>query len=309
MARLYRLFLTRGADAWEVDEKRGRPWLRLVEEFLSSEERQHVEARAHAGRLMRGLAAFSVHTEASADELEMLFRRTQEYWRQAGSAPESVYWSVLTADPLRDPSPAVIRSFYETGREVAEQLIDAASKARPGFALEHAAVLDFGCGVGRVLRHFVNRAARCEGWDFSGSHLDVLEQNFKDMGVEGDFRLRVMDSIEVASASCFDLVFSVLVLQHNPPPLMAHLLRSLLRLVAPGGVALVHVPTAQLAPEYRFSIEDYRSTRPRDMEMHAIPREAMFRIADEEGMRVSSTSFTDWCGGDVLSELVAFTRP
>jgi hypothetical protein len=74
----------------------------------------------------------------------------------------------------------------------------------------------------------------------------------------------------------------VIVLQHNPPPVIALILRRLLRSLNPGGIAFFQVPT--YGAEYRFHIQEYlaRPLAP-EMEMHLIPQSAVFRIAEEAG--------------------------
>ena len=52
-----------------------------------------------------------------------------------------------------------------------------------------------------------------------------------------------------------DLLYSVLVMQHNPPPVIAELLRAFLGRVNVGGFAFFQVPT--YAENYEFTLDRY----------------------------------------------------
>lgn len=312
VAELYRLLLGRTPASGEIDGKLGKHWRDTVAEILASQEWDRHQGRAFADRFLHGIAGFSADVEATRDDLELLFRQTQTYWHDVGSAPQTAYWSVLTTETLTTP-PTVdqIRAFYDSGNQIGRTLTSIATMLRPAFSLSNCRVLEFGCGLGRVLQYFVGKTRHCEGWDFSQPHLELLETNLITLlrRDRAAFCTRLVESIDLPNGhEGFDLVYSVLVLQHNPPPLMAHFLRCLLRLLAPGGMALIHVPIAPAAPGYSFSMDDYRSGSARSMEMHAIPRAAVLRIASEEGTRLSWSAYTHWCGPDLLSELMAFTK-
>jgi SAM-dependent methyltransferase len=80
----------------------------------------------------------------------------------------------------------------------------------------------------------------------------------------------------------FDLWFSRIVLQHNPPPLMAMILRRALNMLAPGGIAIFQLPT--YAIDYRFRIQEYLATDPAGYyDMHVLPQPALFEIGEECG--------------------------
>jgi hypothetical protein len=83
----------------------------------------------------------------------------------------------------------------------------------------------------------------------------------------------------------WDLWFSRIVLQHNPPPVIAWLLRTAFDHLAPGGVAIFQVPTHCVG--YRFDLRSYlaREGDPA-MEMHVLPQPAVFALAAEAGLRV-----------------------
>jgi SAM-dependent methyltransferase len=83
----------------------------------------------------------------------------------------------------------------------------------------------------------------------------------------------------------FDVFFSLIVLQHNPPPLIAFLLRTLLNKLEPGGLAYFQVPTYRFG--YRFDPDAYIASELKlgVPEMHVLPQHVVLRIADEAGCR------------------------
>ena len=82
-----------------------------------------------------------------------------------------------------------------------------------------------------------------------------------------------------------DFIYSRLVLQHNPPPLMELLLRSLLRSLKEGGIAVVQLPTYIIG--YEFSISDYlRDVEKGGIEMHCLPQKRLFQIIYDSGCKL-----------------------
>ena len=89
-----------------------------------------------------------------------------------------------------------------------------------------------------------------------------------------------------------DLVYSVIVLQHNPPPVIHMLVRAFLKALNPGGVAYFQVPTYRVG--YRFSPGEYLENEGKThamMEMHVIPH-IIFQTACEESWSWSKSSKT-----------------
>jgi SAM-dependent methyltransferase len=83
-------------------------------------------------------------------------------------------------------------------------------------------------------------------------------------------------------AETFDLWFSHIVLQHNPPPVIANVLRRMFSMLAPGGVAIFQVPT--YSPGYRFNAEVYLAEpRQKNIEMHCLPQPVVFKLAAQAG--------------------------
>jgi hypothetical protein len=97
-----------------------------------------------------------------------------------------------------------------------------------------------------------------------------------------DFHLvRTRGDLDVLQGT--DFFHSILVLQHNPPPLIADILSTAFAGLNPGGAAFFQVPT--YAIDYRWLYEEYfAETVPRqNMEMHVLPQSVIFDLAAKAG--------------------------
>src|SRR5262249_6189698 len=83
-----------------------------------------------------------------------------------------------------------------------------------------------------------------------------------------------------------DFIYSVIVLQHNPPPIIRFIIQGFIKALNPKGVALFQVPTYSLG--YEFSWEKYasREVKNRGMEMHVLPQKQVFEVIRQEGGRL-----------------------
>jgi len=106
-------------------------------------------------------------------------------------------------------------------------------------------VLDFGCGVGRLLIPFAREAEEAYGLDVSPSMIEEARRNCESQGVANARLLVSTDSGLAALGRTFDLVHSYIVFQHIPPPRGIALFAALVDLVAPGGVGALHCTYAK----------------------------------------------------------------
>src|SRR5208283_3395098 len=99
--------------------------------------------------------------------------------------------------------------------------------------------------------------------------------------------LQYLQSVRVSNLERADLVYSVIVLQHNPPPIIRLIVRAFLKALNPGGAAYFQVPTYRGG--YRFSPGEYLENEAKKhvmMEMHAHPQRVIFQTAREEGCKL-----------------------
>jgi SAM-dependent methyltransferase len=155
------------------------------------------------------------------------------------------YFGVITDPRFRRErvSEADLQFFFETGREHVESVLRI---ARERFDADFAprSVLDFGCGVGRLALPFADKAERVVGVDVSASMLAEAARNARERGVGNIEFLHQGDLAGVPPAS-FDLVHSVMVLQHVEPVRGTAIFGQLVAAVAPRGVGVVHVTYAK----------------------------------------------------------------
>jgi SAM-dependent methyltransferase len=104
-----------------------------------------------------------------------------------------------------------LRHLYEArGRAMREEIL---GLLPAGWSFEGKKVLDFGCGAGRVLVHFLDEAASCELWgcDVDAPSIEWLEGHFSPpLRV---FRNEQMPPLPVAGGT-FDLVWALSVFTH-----------------------------------------------------------------------------------------------
>jgi SAM-dependent methyltransferase len=222
-----------------------------------------------------------IEVDAPPGATALLLRRVEAAWIKLGK--EEPYWSVLTDDNFRaevmdDP---MIEAFYASGAEEVEGF-EAACVRNSMPNMRQATVLDLGCGVGRVGEHFARGYDQYIGVDISDTHLDLARQRFEMLGLN-NAKLMLLDDFLTAKPE-FDIFFSVLSLQHSPPPVMHHLLQICLERLQPGGYAFFQLPC--YLHDYEFRLSDYLShpEGPEAMEMHALPQARVFRTLAEAGL-------------------------
>jgi len=161
-------------------------------------------------------------------------------------------------------------------------------RAETGPDFRPRAVLDHGCGVGRVAIPFAAVAQRVVGVDVSASMLAEARRNCEARGVAN---VELLDAAALAHLSPeFDLVHSFLVLQHVAPARGLGIVEQLAGLLRPGGAGVIQVPLAAGGHAERayqwvrrtvplaYNLGNVARGRPwghPDMQMHAYPLNAL----------------------------------
>lgn len=202
-------------------------------------------------------------------------------WTRLGA--EEPHWSVVsTADFKPARIQDTIGRFHETGRAEAANL--SRLLARVGLAVPRpATALEYGCGVGRVTRWLAPLFDRVIGVDISANHIAEARKYLSAEGVANTEFTHISRVSQIDELPGFDFIYSKIVLQHNPPPVIARILDVLCSKLRPGGAGVIQIPT--YAAGYAFRAKEYleKMDKIAGMEMHVLPQPAVFGILDTHG--------------------------
>lgn len=215
-------------------------------------------------------------------QMQVLLNHMKNVWTTYGT--KDPYYSVLTNEIYKSSviDEKSIESFYKEGLNHFNLINKIINKNSIFIRNEHT-ILDFGCGLGRVGSHFALMCEHYIGVDISKPHLTQAKMYFNSIGIANyEFMLleKFLKLQEIA-----DLIFSVIVLQHNPPPVIGYLIDQMCRALKPGGTLLFQVPTSLAA--YKFDLKNYLTNLPSEgiMEMHAFPQKEVFKIFRNHGLQ------------------------
>lgn len=288
----YRLFCGREPESRDVVEyfaNKASDAAELRRIFMTSPEFiSGLESIGQASAVLReqsplpaDLPETVIETAIDDANLDRLFDRIEEEFSYLGRTEP--FWSVLADDryKLANIGNDEERAFYHSGHGIIETLKLAAR--RHGIALPESGVcLDLGCGLGRNTIWLAELFAHVVAVDISAAHLTVARQAvIIERGKHNVELLHVNSRTGYINLPEFDAFVSLLVLQHNSPPLMAFVLRQVLRKLRPGGVGYFQIPVYGL--HYSFTLQEYlgKPITPGMPEMHALPQATLFRLIDE----------------------------
>lgn len=283
----YRLMLGRWpeSDATVQRHLGAAPDLRaLRDRFLRAPEFIRIAYQAFVTPTIRRAFDFrpnAMDIEVPPEQLERLFAHVQRVWTALGASQP--HYSVISDRRFASRDGQVNRAqFDQTGRAEVEALqqrltglgIDAAS-------LPHC--VEYGCGVGRVTLPLAGLFHEVTGFDISQPHLDLAAEALSDAAID-NVTLRRVEALRTLDLPEHDFFYSRIVLQHNPPPLIAHILRRALARLRPGGIAVFQLVTH--IEGYAFEAERYLAGAQAidDQELHAFRQDAVFKLLHEAGM-------------------------
>ena len=97
---------------------------------------------------------------------------------------------------------------------------------------QFGAVLDFGCGVGRIMRHWnATHGPAWHGTDYNPVLIDWCRRNLRF----SDFRVNTLSGPLPYDAATFDFIYAFSVFTHLKEPLQFHWINELSRVLKPGG--------------------------------------------------------------------------
>lgn len=163
---------------------------------------------------------------------------TDNAWEEWGK--RDPYFGVITHPKFRRSGidEHSRREFFESGEVDVHRVLGTIRKHIDA-AFVPRAVLDFGCGVGRLLISFAKIAHEVVGLDVSLSMLQEARRNCDEQQLK-NVRLLPSDDALSGLIGSFDLVHSCIVFQHIPVDRGRAIFAQLLQHLRAGGIGAVH---------------------------------------------------------------------
>jgi len=226
------------------------------------------------------------------DKLERMVGRVREQWTHLGEVDP--YWSVLTAEEYRSNrlNDDRLEQFYETGRQAAS-VIDIFQR-RTGVGVPTGICFELGCGVGRVTQVLARRFEKVIAADISPGNLAICQQYMKQKNITNVETFLIRDPSDISKIQRIDFFFSLIVLQHNPPPIQKYLLDTIFAKISRGGGALFQTPDSM--PNYSFDADEFLNSPHALMDMHCLPKSAVFELLRKHDIPLRDMAMDNWTG-------------
>lgn len=247
---------------------------------------------------------------------------TDSAWEAWGR--QDPYYGVITNPKFRKTglTDGAKKEFFESGHAHAEYVMQMIRQhIDPHF--QPQSVLDFGCGVGRLVVPFARLAPEVVGMDVSSGMLLETKKNCDEHGI-ANVQLLVSDDELSLLARQFDLIHSFIVFQHIPPERGRAIFGKLLQHITAGGVGAIHFsyskshferthglapsppPTQAAVADSEGSQEIAPGADP-EMQMNPYHMNEMLFLMQAAGVRRFHVEFTDH-GGE-LGAFIFFQKP
>jgi len=224
-------------------------------------------------------------------------------------------WAVLTA-PEKSGQRWQLDEFFATGVAEIEAKLGAIKKGYP--SLRTGQALDFGCGVGRLSQALAGHFEKVVGVDIADDML-ALARQYNRQGERVQYLHNARSDLRRLEAGRFDLVCSLITLQHLKTEYARAYIAEFVRVCAPGGIILFQLPehSPDVGPperleRLRFSwwpptlwmrlkrislqwIRLYIRTK-KEMEMYGIPHDEVCSLLEHHGAHLLNTYWNDAAG-------------
>jgi SAM-dependent methyltransferase len=213
-------------------------------------------------------------------DLREIFNRIKQQWVVVGDSEP--YASVLAEERfMKRNLEGHLDEFHLSGREAHKNLL--ALSRKNNVDCPSGILFELGCGVGRSTQYFSSAFESIHAWDVSDGNLAECDKNLAAANLRNVETQLIIDLSDYGRVPCYDVFFSEIVIQHNPPPLQFFLLDKILSKLKPGG--LFYFQTVTHHPTYSFSVESYlRWEHKQSFEMHALPMRWVLRAIRKNGL-------------------------
>jgi SAM-dependent methyltransferase len=196
-----------------------------------------------------GRGASPLEVQAGAGSTAPRSPSDREWERWGATDP---YFGVITEPRFRSANLTAedLAAFFRSGQDHVDAVVRACRR-HFGSGFAPRSVFDFGCGVGRALIPFARLADRVVGLDVSASMIAEAGRNVRRAGLDNVVLVKSDGDLSTVHGS-FDLVHSVIVLQHIEVDRGMALIEQLVALAAQDGVLALHLTYGKTHVPHRY---------------------------------------------------------
>jgi hypothetical protein len=129
--------------------------------------------------------------------------------------------------------------------------------------------------------------------DISPGNLFRCGEWMEKKGIANVTTLLLTSPYQLGNIAHFDFLYSVIVLQHNAPPVQKILLDKLLPKINSDGCLF---QTPDNLPNYSYSATDHLNSTLAVMDSHCLPKPVVLRLLHEHGLQVRDVQMDPWNG-------------
>jgi 2-polyprenyl-3-methyl-5-hydroxy-6-metoxy-1,4-benzoquinol methylase len=226
----------------------------------------------------------TVQVSMTHEEHCALFDRIQAQW--TGYGESEPFASVLSDEQfLQENIQANMHILEASGAEVVRRLQVVAERNQ--VTISKGRCLELGCGVGRITKPLSQWFGHVIAADISPGNLAVCKKRVHEAGADNVESLLLKSPEHIGSVENIDAFVSVIVLQHNPPPVQYFLLDRIFKNIKSGGVAFFQ--TATFNPGYAYQIGYHLGLDTAAFEswsLHCLPMKHILQLFRKHGLEV-----------------------
>ena len=250
----------------------------LIENLTNSREFNALLSNSSSIHMMKNIfeKPHISYDKSNSEQLRLLVDLVKKKWSKLGK--EEPYWSVLASkkylqNNLNEKSKS---EFFNTNSRDRHNISSIISRFEWRTNNDSLA-MEFGCGIGRTTSVLAETFKSVHAFDVSSNHLRLAASNLHEY--DNITFVEVTDLDVIDHHGKYDFIYSVMVLQHNPPPIIEHILEKLLKNLKTSGVAYIQIPT--FIKGYQYSTEAYLSRPPVEkLELHCLPQNRVIEIIE-----------------------------
>lgn len=180
----------------------------------------------------------------------------QKHWNAFGEQDQ--LWSILSL-PGKRFGKWDVEEFFQLGWIQVDELMKCVVDR--GIAVRRGMALDFGCGVGRLTQALCDKFDHCVGVDIAPSMIESARRHNRH-GERCEYLLNPRDDLSVFPDDTFDFLLSIIVLQHMRPEYAKRYIGEFLRIVAPGGLVIFHLPGGHAPRQNPVKVRETAASAP-----------------------------------------------